>query len=49
MPGGSLVLQLADFQWAGFGAELLVLGYVAPELQYQAIDAPVAGRIVWPG
>jgi release factor glutamine methyltransferase len=49
MPGGSLVLQLADFQWPGVGAELQVLGYVAPELQHQAIDAPVAGRMVWPG
>jgi release factor glutamine methyltransferase len=49
MSGGSLVLQLADFQWAGFGAELLALGYGAPELQHQAIHAPVAGRMVWPG
>lgn len=49
MPGGSLVLQLADFQWAGFGTELLALGYEAPELQHQASDAPVAGRMVWPG
>jgi release factor glutamine methyltransferase len=49
IPGGSLVLQLADFQWAGFGVELIALGYDAPELQHQAIDAPVAGRIVWRG
>jgi release factor glutamine methyltransferase len=48
MPGGSLALQLADFQWAGFGTELVALGYGAPELQHQVIDAPVAGRIVWP-
>jgi release factor glutamine methyltransferase len=47
MPSGSLVLQLADFQWVAFGAELLALGYGAPELQHQAIDAPVAGRMVW--
>jgi release factor glutamine methyltransferase len=49
MPGGSLVLQLADFQWVGFDTELVALGYGGPELQHQAIDAPVAGRVVWPG
>jgi release factor glutamine methyltransferase len=48
MPSGSLVLQLADFQWVGFSAELVSLGYGAPELQHQAIGAPVAGRMVWP-
>jgi release factor glutamine methyltransferase len=48
MPSGSLVLQLADFQWVGFSAELVSLGYGAPELQPQAIGAPVAGRMVWP-
>jgi len=49
IPGGSLVLQLADFQWAGFGNELMALGYEAPELQHEATGAPVAGRVVWPG
>jgi release factor glutamine methyltransferase len=48
MPSGSLVLQLADFQWVGFSAKLVSLGYGAPELQHQAIGAPVAGRMVWP-
>lgn len=49
MPGGSLVLQLADFQWSGVGKELAALGYEAPELQQHAIDSPVAGRLVLPG
>jgi release factor glutamine methyltransferase len=48
MPSGSLVLQLADFQWVGFSAELVSLGYGAPELQHPAIGAPAAGRMVWP-
>ncbi|MGE5102437.1 MAG: 50S ribosomal protein L11 methyltransferase [Deltaproteobacteria bacterium] len=49
MPGGSLVLQLADFQWAGFGSALTALGYNAPELDAHSINAPVTGRVVWPG
>ena len=49
MPGGLLVLQLAAFQWAGFGSALTTLGYKAPELEQASIDAPVTGRIVWPG
>jgi HemK-like putative methylase len=46
-PGGSLVLQLADFQWGGFGVELMDLGYDAAELQPHALDGPVAARVHW--
>jgi HemK-like putative methylase len=49
LPGGSLVLQLANFQWTEFGPELMDLGFGTPELQAHAIDAPVAARVVWPG
>lgn len=45
---GSLVLQLAGFQWTTFVAELLALGYAAPELQQQSRDAPIVGRVAWP-
>jgi len=46
-PGGSLVLQLADFQWDSFSVELMDLGYDAPELQPHSLDGPVAARVVW--
>lgn len=49
MPGGSLALQLADFQWDSFAEELLALGYGPPELQHRAENAPVAGRSAWLG
>jgi len=46
--GGFLVLQLAGFQWTTLAAELLALGYAAPELQEQSGNAPVVGRVAWP-
>jgi release factor glutamine methyltransferase len=46
-PGGSLVLQLADFQWASFTPELTALGYAPPELSKQSGAGPVAGRLTW--
>jgi release factor glutamine methyltransferase len=49
MPGGSLALQLADFQWRSFSDELIALGYGPPELQHRGDDAPVAGRSIWLG
>ena len=46
-PGGSLVLQLADFQWTSFGGWLTALGYREPELLARSGRGPVAGRLVW--
>jgi len=46
--GGSLVLQLAGFQWTTFAAELRGLGYADPELPEQSGDAPGVGRFAWP-
>ncbi|HEV8499207.1 MAG TPA: methyltransferase [Gemmatimonadaceae bacterium] len=46
--GGLLVLQLAGFQWTTLAAELLAMGYAAPELQEQSGNAPVVGRVAWP-
>ena len=45
--GGSLVLQLASYQWVGFRAELEVLGYEVPALQLPSHVAPVIGRAIW--
>jgi release factor glutamine methyltransferase len=49
-PGGSLVLQLAGFQWKGFTEELRAFGYDTPEFQRQPIEehAPAAARIRLP-
>jgi release factor glutamine methyltransferase len=46
-PGGSLVLQLAGFQWKGFTEELRAFGYGTPDFQRQPIEeqAPAAARI----
>ncbi len=49
MPGGSLLLQLAAFQWPGFGPELEGLGYGEPQLQSSATEGPIGARIPWPG
>ena len=46
-PGGSLVLQLADFQWPVISEELTRLGYSAPGLSTRVHPGPVAGRLVW--
>jgi release factor glutamine methyltransferase len=43
---GSLVLQLADFQWPAFSKELTVLGYSKPRLSPSG-TGPVAGRLIW--
>ncbi|MEX2281293.1 MAG: methyltransferase [Gemmatimonadota bacterium] len=44
-PGGSLVLQLAGFQWPEFIPELTALGYDEPVLSSTASNAPVAGLV----
>jgi release factor glutamine methyltransferase len=44
--GGSLVLQLADFQWKPFSKELTALGYSQPRLLASG-TGPVAGRLEW--
>ena len=48
-PGGSLVLQLAGFQWKPFGEELRLLGYEVPPISLPIADAPMAHRVFWPG
>lgn len=45
--GGSLVLQLAGFQWTAFLDELRALGYTAPALPRLEPNAPAAHRVVW--
>ena len=44
--GGSLVLQLADFQWPVFSKELTALGYSKPRLS-PSRTGPVAGTLDW--
>jgi release factor glutamine methyltransferase len=44
--GGSLVLQLADFQWPTFSKELTALGYSKPRLS-PSRTGPVAGKLDW--
>jgi len=44
--GGSLVLQLADFQWPVFSKELTALGYSKPRLSASR-TGPVAGTLDW--
>jgi len=46
--GGSLVLQLADFQWADFGTTATALGYRKPQLRQRSGVGPVVGQLVWP-
>jgi release factor glutamine methyltransferase len=48
-PGGSLLFQLAGFQWKDFGPELQALGYDAPQLDGGQQNAPMIGRAVWRG
>jgi len=48
-PGGSLVLQLAGFQWPPFTEELRRLGYEVPVIDIQHANAPLAHRVSWPG
>ena len=47
--GGSLVLQLAGFQWEPFSDELRALGYEVPRMDQPPPNTAVAGRIHWPG
>jgi len=47
-PGGSLVLQLAGFQWQAFGDELRALGYEVPAISISIANAPTAHRVFWP-
>ncbi len=49
VPDGSLILQLAGFQWPEFATELSALGYAEPQLGDSAPDKPVAGQVRWPG
>jgi methylase of polypeptide subunit release factors len=46
-PGGSLVLQLASFQWYGFAQELFDFGYEPIQLISRA-DNVLTARAVWP-
>jgi methylase of polypeptide subunit release factors len=47
VPGGSLVLQLASFQWYGFAQDLFDLGYEPIQLLKRS-DNVVTARAVWP-
>ena len=47
-PGGSLVLQVADFQWPALAMEAASLGYAAPRRASSDRSGPIAGRLVWP-
>jgi methylase of polypeptide subunit release factors len=49
VPGGALVLQLADFQWDNFSRELDALGYRDPEVSERGARGPIACRLTWPG
>lgn len=49
VPGGSLVLQMADAQWPVFMAELRSLGYDDPVLSDPRPERPVVGRARWRG
>jgi release factor glutamine methyltransferase len=46
VPGGSLVLQMADFQWPALSEELLSLGYREPKV-LAAGQGPVVGQVRW--
>ena len=46
--GGSLVLQLADFQWPLLASEVAKLGYRDAALARRAHGGPVTGILVWP-
>jgi len=46
VPGGSLVLQMTDFQWASFSEELVALGYTEPKV-LAAGPGPIAGQVRW--
>lgn len=47
VPGGFLILQLAEFQWAGFAMELASLGFAEAEIDRAAEAASVIGRAMW--
>ena len=49
VPGGSLVLQMVDFQWPKFTRVLHNLGYDEPVLRDPLVKGPVVGRMRWPG
>ena len=49
VPGGSLVLQMTDFQWPAFTPELRSLGYDEPVLRDPLPQRPVVGRARWTG
>jgi release factor glutamine methyltransferase len=46
-PGGSLLMQLAGFQWPTFAREVVSLGYSEPQLEQNLEHGPVIARIVW--
>jgi methylase of polypeptide subunit release factors len=48
-PGGSLLFQLAGFQWEDFAQELQTLGYDAPQLESGEQNAPIIGCATWAG
>jgi release factor glutamine methyltransferase len=47
--GGTLVLQLAGFQWEQFIHELRTLGYAVQPLGTHSPNAPAVEKVVWPG
>lgn len=48
-PGGSLILQVAGFQWTTVADECVRLGYAAPRLSDFPPDAPAVASVVWEG
>lgn len=49
MPGGSLALQCAGFQWPAVSRTLRDFGYRLPRTARPRANAPFACRVVWPG
>ena len=46
-PGGSLVIQLADFQWPAISLHAARLGYADPFLSAQDEPGPIPGRLLF--
>ena len=46
--GGSLIVQVADFQWPALVIEAATLGYTAPTTSRSVEAGPVACRLRWP-
>lgn len=48
-PGGSLLIQIAGYQWDGFAEELLALGYRPEEPERRGPGAALVGAAEWDG